>query len=355
MCGKMSGADYYQTASMRKKTALTVLAAVFLMVTAGCIIQQRTREPFSCTKELFAMDTYMSFTAYGVRSEEAVDAVIEEIKRLDGLLSTGNASSEIFRLNKEGKQSVSDDTAEIFRKSLEIYEKTGGVFDFTVYPLMKLWGFSTKKYHVPAQEEIQELLPFVDASKVVFDGTEVSLAKGQSVDFGGIAKGYASEKAMDIFEEYGIDSGMVSLGGNVQVKNRKPDGNGWKIGIRNPDGAPDDMAAVVEVEDRAVITSGGYERYFEENGKTYIHILDPRTGYPACGGLASVSVVSEDGTLADALSTSLYIMGLQDAVSFWKKYKEDFDMVLITARGELYVTEGLSETIQAKQEIHVIE
>ena len=145
-----------------------------------------------------------------------------EVQRLDALLSAGSSSIELSILNETGTGAVSEDTAVLFQRGMEIYETTGGRFDFTVYPLVCLWGFPAKEYHVPSEEELQAVLPLVDASKVSINGNEVHLGEGQQVDFGGIAKGYASGRAMEIYEEYGIKSGMVSLGGNVQVLGKKP-------------------------------------------------------------------------------------------------------------------------------------
>lgn len=336
---------------MSRRAILGGLLAVFLVLAVGCAVEYRQgAKTRTCSREIFAMDTVMSFTAYGRNAETAVDAAVSEVKRLDALLSTGSAFSEVSTLNREGVLSVSEDTEALFWRGAEIYEDTGGIFDFTVYPLMELWGFSTKEYHVPSQEELKEVLTLVDASKVSLNGKEVRLGEGQQVDFGGIAKGYASGRIMEIYEERGISSGMVSLGGNVQVLGRKPDGMLWRIGIKDPSGTQE-LAAVVSVENCAVVTSGGYERYFEEDGKTYIHIIDPRTGYPADKDLASVTVVSADGTLADALSTSLYIMGLADAVSFWRECEEAFEMVLITVDGEIYATEGIYGKVEAEREI----
>lgn len=347
-----------------------MLSIVFLGLVAGCILQSAYGNANkSCTKQLFAMDTLMSFTAYGKNCEQAVDAAIKEVKRLDTLLSTGSPDSEISKLNETGVGVVSEDTAVLFERALSVYETTGGLFDVTVYPLMKLWGFPSGEYHVPSGEELAEILPLVDVSLVKFEevwsGMQVTLGEGQQVDLGGIAKGYTSARIMEIYQEYGVRSGMVSLGGNVQVLNKKPDGSAWRIGIRNPTGNENHtndsstvenggtinnssgIVAVLEVENRAVVTSGGYERYFEENGNRYIHILNPRTGYPADGELASVTVVSPDGTLADALSTALYIMGLESALNYWMTYGDDFELVLITEAGKIYATPGLENCLKA--------
>ena len=296
----------------------------------------------------------MSFTAYGKNCEKAVDAAIDEVERLDALLSTGKETSEVSRINAAGGGEVSEDTAVILQEAMEVYQRTEGLFDVSIYPLMELWGFPSQEYHVPTREELLEVLSLVDASKIAFDGTYIKLLEGQRIDFGGIAKGYTSARVMDIFQEYGIHSGMVTLGGNVQVLNKKLDGSKWQVAIRDPE-HEGKILGVLGVENQAVITSGGYERYFEEDGETYIHILNPRTGYPADKDLISVTVISEDGMLADALSTSLYLMGREEAVSYWERYGEEFEMVLVTEKGEILVTEGICEEFETEEEYLVID
>ncbi len=327
-----------------KAYAALMLAAVVLV--GGCVAHYITQsENRTSENQLFAMDTLMSFTATGTRSEEAVDAAMKEIQRLDRLLSTGDAASEVSAVNMNGGGEVSEDTANVFTAAVQMYEETGGLFDFTIYPLIKLWGFPTKEYRVPPEAEIAQKLSLVDASKAELAGCLVKLGEGQEIDFGGIAKGYASARVMDIFHDYGITSGLVSLGGNIEALGSKPDGTPWRIGIQNPEGTQGTYLGVLEVTDKAVVTSGGYERYFEENGHTYIHIIDPRTGKPAESDLLSVTVVSEDGTLADGLSTSLFIMGLQDAQKFWREHLDSesaFEMVLVDTGGKVYVSEGLA-------------
>ena len=314
---------------------------------AGCILQSRNDTVNKeCTRQLFAMDTVMSFTAYGKNSEQAVDAAVKEVQRLDELLSTGNPDSEVSAINTKGSGTLSDDTKTILTEAMEIYRETDGLFDVTIYPLMQLWGFPTQEYHVPTESELQKALTKVDASQIVIEGDQVTLGTGQQMDLGGIAKGYTSARIMEIYREYGITSGMVSLGGNVQTLGTRPDGKDWNIGIQNPDGQQGSLLAALPVENKAVITSGGYERYFEEDGNTYIHILNPKTGYPADSGLVSVSIISENGMLADALSTSLYLMGKEKAAEYWRTHADAFDMILEDKDGILYVTEGISQEIQ---------
>ena len=340
---------------MNRKPILFGLGIITAGMIAGCILQyQNETVNKECTRQLFAMDTVMSFTAYGKNSEQAVDAAVKEVQRLDELLSTGNPDSEVSAINTKGSGTLSDDTKTILTEAMEIYRETDGLFDVTIYPLMQLWGFPTQEYHVPTESELKEALAKVDASQIVIEGDQVTLGTGQQMDLGGIAKGYTSARIMEIYREYGITSGMVSLGGNVQTLGTRPDGKDWNIGIQNPDGQQGSLLAALPVENKAVITSGGYERYFEEDGNTYIHILNPKTGYPADSGLVSVSIISENGMLADALSTSLYLMGEEKAAEYWRTHADAFDMILEDKDGTLYVTEGLSQEIQTDNTMIVL-
>ncbi len=339
---------------MKRRQKILGIGLCLVFLIGGISYIKYQEEQKSCTKQLFAMDTFMSFTAYGKNCEKAVDAAIDEVERLDALLSTGKETSEVSRINAAGGGEVSEDTAVILQEAMEVYQRTEGLFDVSIYPLMELWGFPSQEYHVPTREELLEVLSLVDASKIAFDGTYIKLLEGQRIDFGGIAKGYTSARVMDVFQEYGIHSGMVTLGGNVQVLNKKLDGSKWQVAIRDPE-HEGKILGVLGVENQAVITSGGYERYFKEDGETYIHILNPRTGYPADKDLISVTVISEDGMLADALSTSLYLMGREEAVSYWERYGEEFEMVLVTEKGEILVTEGICEEFETEEEYLVID
>lgn len=322
-----------------------------------------------CQKQLFAMDTYMEFTAYGKNSEKAVDAAIEEVQKLDAMLSAENSKSEVYALNEQGNLQATDDLAELILRGKEIYQETDGLFDDTIYPVMKLWGFPTGNYHVPTAAEVQKKLALVDGNKVEIqtrdsdekgrDSKEktkfVTLGADQQIDFGGIAKGYTGQKLAELFQEYGVSSALVSLGGNIQAIGTKPDGSSWKVGIRDPKGGQQDYIGVLSVENQAVITSGGYERYFEEDGKTYIHIINPRTGYPADGDLLSVTIVSKDGTLADGMSTALYIMGYEKACQFWRQHREEFNVILVTDDGKIHISENLKENFQTECDLEMIE
>lgn len=311
----------------------------------------------SASVEFFAMDTYMTITAYGENCEEAVEAAQEEVERLDTLLSAESTDGEVYGINHGETQDLSEDTLYLIECSLELYESTNGAFDIAIYPVAEAWGFTTGEYAVPEDETLEELLTLTDASQISLDEDAGSISlgiEGMEIGLGGIAKGYASSQVMEIFEEYGIESGLVNLGGNVQALGYKTDGSEWRVAIQDPDDT-DAYLGIVTVADRAVITSGGYERYFEEDGVTYHHIIDPATGYPADNGIISATVVSDDGTLADGLSTSLFVMGYEDAVAYWREHADEFDMILVDEDHTIYVSEGIADSFTSDSEFEMIE
>lgn len=308
------------------------------------------------SKEFFAMDTYMEVDAYGDNGEKAVAKAEKEVNKLDSILSTGKSTSEISKLNKNKKQVVSADTMSLIKESVKISKETNSAFNPAIYPLMELWGFTTKNYYVPKDNEIKPLLNHMDIDNIKIDESknEVSFKdSNMKIDLGAIAKGYTSSKIIDIFKENNIKSGMVTLGGNVQVLGKKPDGSLWKVGIQNPIGE-DEYLGVLQTSDKAVITSGGYERNFTKNGKIYHHILDPSNGYPANNGLTSVTIISSDGTLADALSTSLFVMGKDKAIDFYKKSNYNFDFILYTSNDKLIISDGIEDIFSSDLDIKVV-
>lgn len=350
---------------MRFIKAFSVLILIIMLVGCSNENEVNTSKTTSTTtvndtipasKEFFAMDTYMEVNAYGDNGEKAVAKAEKEVNKLESILSTGKSTSEISKLNKNKKQDVSNDTMSLIKESVKISKETTGAFNPTIYPLMELWGFTSKNYYVPKENEIKPLLNHMDIDNIKIDESknEVSFKDNKmKIDLGAIAKGYTSSKIIDIFKDNNIKSGMVTLGGNVQVLGKKPDGSLWKVGIQNPI-SESEYLGVLQASDKAVITSGGYERNFTKNGKTYHHILDPSNGYPANNGLTSVTIISSDGTLADALSTSLFVMGKDKAIDFYKKSNYNFDFILYTSNDKLIVSEGIKDTFSSDLDIKVV-
>lgn len=312
--------------------------------------------PVQADADMLAMDTVMHFRVYARTREEAestLRASFDEIARLDRLMSTNRRDSDLARLNRIGHAVFSKDSAYLLRRSLEINEVTGGYFNVAVYPLVKAWGFTTAEPHVPSEQEIQALLPLTHLEQVHFDRErrEVRFAhNGMGLDFGGIAKGYASQRLMEIFSRHSTVSGLVSLGGNTQLYGGKPDGSPFRVGVQDP-AAADRYIGIIRTKDRALITSGIYQRFFEANGRTYHHIIDPATGAPADNSLASATVICNDGTTADALATALMIMGKEQAIAFWRQHSDLFEMVLIEKNRNVSITAGLEDCYIPKDDV----
>lgn len=298
----------------------------------------------SCQIEVLAMDTIMSLTIYGKndrQGERILRDAAGRIRELEGLLSVTDENSEIYRVNHSGgvPVSLSGDTRDLLAGALSLCASTDGALDISIYPVVRAWGFTTGEYRVPEAAELEGLLPLTDHTRIAMENGVLTLPEGMELDLGAVAKGYAGDQLMALFSERGVTSAIASLGGNVQTLGAKPDGSPWRVAVQAPEGG---YAGVLEVVGKAVITSGGYQRYFEQGGKTYIHIIDPATGYPAENELASVTIVSDSGTRGDGLSTALFVMGRAGAADYWRAHR-DFDFVLLMKDGSAAVTEGLED------------
>ena len=315
---------------------LSLLCIVLLLLLTGC----SASEP--CRRELMAMDTFMTLSVYA-QSPAAGEALLEEaageIRRLEGLLSVTDPGSEIYQVNHGGAVSLSEPVRELLEKALELCRETGGALDVTVYPAVRAWGFTTGEYRVPEEAELSALVENVGYGRVSLDGDRLVLPEGVELDLGSVGKGWTGDRLTALFREAGVSSAIMELGGNVQALGTKPDGSPWRVAVQAPGGG---YAGVLEIADKAVVTSGGYQRYFEQDGETYIHIIDPATGRPARTGLASVTIVADSGLQGDGLSTALFVMGREKAEAFWRRNPE-FDFILLGEDGTAAITEGLEE------------
>lgn len=326
--------------------AVCILLCILPLSSACSMINRKTdSQKDTYSTEFFAMNTVMYIEAAGEDSEEAVLAGCEKIYELEAMLSRTDPKSEISKLNAEAgvrEVTVSEETFQLLNNAVLVCQDTGGAFDITIAPIMDLWGFSGSEYRVPEAEEIAETLGVVDYNGLVLDPTDFGVlfaGKGMSVDLGAIAKGYASDCVLEIMKGFDIDSALINLGGNVCVYGRKSSGEGFRVAIADPT-HPTTYAGILEVSDLSIITSGGYERYFEEDGKRYIHIMDPKTGKPAESDLLSVSIVGPDGIRCDALSTALFVMGKEAAIEYWRDHR-DFGCILVVSETEVLASRDL--------------
>jgi thiamine biosynthesis lipoprotein len=302
--------------------------------------------PSENTKSFEAMNTFMAIKSYGPNASAANDSAEKLVFKLESLLSTTKNSSHIYKLNHAEKYpvQVDDKVKELANFALKMAKETDGALNPVLYPIVHTWGFTTEKYRVPADSEIQAILPLTDFNQVNISSSGIAMKPGMMMDLGAVGKGYAGDKILELLKSKGITSAVLDLGGNVQTLGCKKDGKKWKVGITNPWGGP--PIGGVEVCDMAVVTSGGYERFFEQNGKRYIHIFDGKNGKPVENGLSAVMIIAPSGLYADALSTAIFVMGENKAIDFWKKNREKFQMLLLREDKSVLYTKELDPIIR---------
>ena len=337
---------------------VSVVIALLLPLTA-CAPKM---EEYSTT--VFAMDTVMNLKVCGegteVSGQEGLNIVVEWLYGMEEKLSVTREDSDIHKINAAcGKTvEVTDTAARLLEDALGLCDRTGGALDITAYPAVKAWGFTTGEYRVPGQEELAQLAEAIDYTRIGLDGNEVTLPGGMQLDLGAVAKGRAGDTMALGLREMGISSALLDLGqSTIAAIGAKPDGRPWRIGIQDPAGT--DYLGVLELVDQSMGSSGNYQRYFEENGVRYGHIIDPDTASPADSGLAGVTVVADSAFLCDGLSTALFVMGREDAADYWAEHR-DFEAIFIEENGDITITPGLKEAFTLRdgytdREVSVLE
>jgi len=285
------------------KKLLPILICI-LFITSGC------RQAVYST-DFFAMDTLMSASVYGKDLTKEIEA---EVMRIDDMLSLTKEDSEANAYNRRDTKKLSAEFKELTIKCEEYKMQTGGAFYIGLQSVYDLW-----KDSVPTEKQI-----------------EAAKADGRC-GFGAVGKGYAASCVRELLNQGGVTSAAINLGGNVCLIGKDADGTPWQVGIQHPL-KTDQIIATIKAEDTAVVTSGGYQRYFEQDGKRYHHIIDPKTCLPADSGIISATIITPDDTLADAYSTAVYVMGVEKATELYKN--GDFEMILVT-NDTVYYTQGL--------------
>lgn len=322
--------------------AAVILGSMVLFSCSRYTVVQNNDDTVPCSLDIFAMDTYMNLKAYGANAEKALSEAEDRIKSLEKELSVTSDSSEIFALNNSSGEAVSlsEDAVFLIEQAKLLGRDTDGYLDITVFPILREWGFTTGNYHIPDVNIIARLLKDTGFEKIITNGSSVQLPENVQIDLGAITKGYTGDEVIEIMRSKGISSCVISLGGNVQALGTKPDGTNWKVAVRDPYKPETDMC-IVDIADKAVITSGNYERYFiGDDGKRYCHIIDPKDGYPADNGFVSVTVIGENGLTCDALSTALFVAGEENSADLIRKYPE-YDFIIVSDKEIIYYTKGL--------------
>ena len=319
------------------------LVILLLLLVAGLVwLRQPSND--QQVRTALIMGTLVEIKASGESEllDPAIDAAFAEMTRIEDLFSTHRQGSEISQLSAAtGSVKVSVETAELLKQGQQIARQSDGAFDLTLGGLKQLWGMETDSPQVPTTELLQQALQGTGPEALQFDGQQVSKAKpGLQVDLGGIAKGYAVDRAVAILRQAGILSAAVNAGGDIGLLGARGDANPWRIGIQHPRNSGKLLTTLI-LSDRAVVTSGDYERFFERDGIRYHHIFDPRTGYPA-GDCQSVTVVALDVATADALTTAAFVLGPQLGLKLLEEVPQ-VEGLLVAIDGTLYRTSGFSE------------
>jgi thiamine biosynthesis lipoprotein len=300
----------------------------------------------------FLMNTVVETVIYIADAKTGQQALADASSaavRLEAILDRHRAGSELTAINAlAGKEpvSVSADTFTNISLALEVGRLSSGAFDLTVAPLLELWGFGTGNAVVPSEQELAKVLPLVDYRKVRLtdEGTQVFLEnEGMKLDLGGIAKGFVVDRAVEVLRAAGVSSGTVDAGGDIRVIGSKPDGSPWRIGIRHPRERRE-LVAIVELRDKAIVTSGDYERFFNVGEQRYHHLLVPQTGMPA-RGVTSVTIVAPDAFTADAYSTAVFVMGRERGMALVESLPE-LEAIIITEDGQIHLSAGLEGQVE---------
>ena len=324
---------------MRK--LLSILLCCLALLLGGC--QRGGAAAEKQSRVLFYFDTVVTINAY-TDDPELLDAVEAECLRYERLLSKTVEGSDVWKLNHAEGQivPVSEETRGLIETALDWSRRSEGRFDISVEPCVALWDFTGEGMgRLPDAEALAEAASRVDWTKIEVSEEGVRLPAGMSIDLGAIAKGYISDRIADFMAERGVKSALLNVGGNVRTLGLKPDGSDWRVGIQDPEGVRDQsIIGIVALADSAVVTSGIYERGFTLDGVVYHHILDPRTGWSVQNELAGVSIVTHEACTADALSTTVFAMGLEEGRAFVESLP-GVDAIFVTREGEVSWTSGL--------------
>ena len=331
-----------------RRTIQKVIVFLILMLLVS-LFSNCTNEITYVSKNAFLLDTIINIKVYYNSNTPIDDSVIDEAFRLiesyENLLSIHVEGSDLDRLAKNaGKEPITVDpfTYGILKTSVYYSELSGGMFDVTSGPLIDLWAINPPYGHIPSDEELRQILPFIGYERIIFyDDDRVFLQdEGMIVNLGAIAKGAITDKVKQFLLDHGATSAMINAGGNVMPVGTKPDGSTFSVGVQKPEDARGAYLLALESGEKAVVSSGDYERYFEVEGKRYHHILNPFTGYPVDTSISQVTIVADDGMTADALSTTVLLLGLTDGLILVESL-DNVEAVFITKDNRIYITEGL--------------
>lgn len=317
---------------------------LLLLIPLALLTQSCTKTLSSTPQTEYVMGTFCTVNLFENESPKLHTEIFDRLRELEDILSANKENTNVSEINTAAgifPVHAEKETLEILKIALEFSTSTNGAFDPSIGPLVKTWGIGTNEAAVPSLEKITKALSLVDYTKIeISDNTIFLPQKGMQLDLGAIAKGYAADEIVKILTKHNIKRAIIDLGGNVFAHGKKTRTKPWTIGIRDPEVASGNPVLSVSIENKSVVTSGIYQRNFMENGKTYHHILDPKTGFPAENDLLAVTIISSSSILADALSTSAFLLGLEKGLHLIEATKNT-EALFITKNKDVFVTRGL--------------
>lgn len=329
----------------KKKTGLTIIIVIAAIAVAAAVLFDALGSAKTVEKSGVAMGSVVTVTLCGTADDTAAGEILQTVEEEDGRISRYREKSEIFRLNETGSLTVSDHTAAVLEKLLEIAEKSGGAFDISIGALSSLWDFDGENENVPETSAVRDALGLCGYEKIKHDENAYQLPKGLTLDLGAAGKGLACDDALTVLQGSEVKGAVVSVGGTILTYGKNGRSDDWTIGVRTPE--KDDTSYFAKLTVRGtnfISTSGSYEKSFTKDGKLYHHILSPGTGFPAESGLKSVTVISDCGLVSDALSTACFVLGLQDSEILLEQYGAE--AIFVDTENTVYVTDGIYDDFE---------
>ncbi|KXZ39835.1 thiamine biosynthesis lipoprotein [Alkalithermobacter thermoalcaliphilus JW-YL-7 = DSM 7308] len=337
------------------KKLVLFLIVLMICILSGCV----SKDESYISKTDLVMGTIVDLHVYGYDDKNILNKAFDRLKDIEKMMSINIGSSEISSINKHSGQKpiiVSKDTFYVVYKSLYYAKLSNGKFDPTIGPLVQLWNIGNENAKIPSQCDISKVLSLINYNDVVLDKEKNSIflkEKNMSLDLGGIAKGYAADEIRKIFEENGITSAVINIGGNIVTIGNNPDGRPWNIGVQDPNEDTGSYMGILQVKDASVVTSGIYERYIKSNEKIYHHIFDTTTGYPVDNEILSVTIINENSIDGDALSTVIFLSGVYDGLSLIESI-ENTECIIVTKDNEVYLSSGIKDSFKITDDKYVI-
>ena len=321
----------------------TVVVVMMMIAFTACT--QGPKEDLIQTT--YAIGTVININLYDQGDQDLMNDLIARVSEIEGMMSSQKSTSEVSEVTRQAgiaPVKVSPETYKVVKRALYYASLSNGSFDPTIGPIVKLWGIGTEEARVPDEGEIEEALKLVDYTKVRIDDTEQTVFLenvGMSLDLGGIAKGYVADELVVMLDEAQVERAMINLGGNIYAYGEKAEGEAYKIAIQTPYDNRNTYFGYVSLKNKTVVTSGPYERYFEEDGQIYHHIFNANTGYPVQSDVASVSIIAEQSMDGDALATLLFTMSPEEGLALIGSI-EGVECIYVDKSFNLRVTDGLT-------------